>query len=211
MRTSFLNIIFLILISVTGISQESLSLSDAIRIGLENNYQIRIMQKNIEIAENNNTWGNAGLLPKLDINLNQANRYDDQPSQLNPDERSKYNSNMLSPGASLGWNLFNGFAVAISKKNYEALQELSEGNAALIVENSIQSIVLAYYKILLEQQKADVVNELMSLSKDRYNYMLTKKEIGSAVTFDVLQARNALLIVTTIHLLKEMLKERKKN
>ncbi|MCF8370015.1 MAG: TolC family protein [Bacteroidales bacterium] len=204
MKKIFFGTLFFLLILPSGYSQENLTLSDAILTGLENNYQIRIMQKNIEIAENNNTWGNAGMLPKLDLSLSNVNRYDDQPSQINLDDRSKLNTTRLTPGASLGWNLFNGFAVAISKKNFETLQELSEGNAALVVENNIQGIVLAYYKILLEKEKLDVLNQLMSLSKDRYDYLLTKKEIGNAVTFDVLQAQNAFLSDSSLVLMQMM-------
>ena len=198
------SIIIGLLLGFSAMAQENLSLTDAIKTGLENNYQIRIMQKNIEIAENNNTWGNAGMLPSLSLSVSQVNRYDDQANSVPPPERLKYNTNLVSPGASLSWNLFNGFAAQISKSNFEKLQELSEGNAELVVENTIQSIVLAYYQILLEKEKLEVLNELMALSRDRYDYMQTRKDIGSAVTFDVLQAKNAYLSDSSTVLAQQM-------
>jgi hypothetical protein len=42
------------------IGQEQLSLSDAIQLGLSNNFGIRIEKVNQQIASNNNTWGEAG-------------------------------------------------------------------------------------------------------------------------------------------------------
>ncbi len=204
MKRRYIYIIIALLISSAITSQEKLTLADAIRIGLENNYQVRIMQKNIEIATNNNTWGNAGLLPRLDLNISNVNRYDDQPSQDTLTDRWKYNTNRVTPGAQLTWNIFNGFTAAISKQNFEKLQELSEGNAALVVENSIQSIVLAYYTILIEKEKLEVLTGLMNLSKDRYDYVLTKKELGNAVTFDVLQAKNAFLSDSSLMLSQQM-------
>ncbi len=201
MKTIYLSLI--ILISFTVIGQDNLSLTDAIRIGLENNYQIKIYEKNIEIAQNNNSWGNAGLYPSLSLNLTQANRYDERPNTMT-NNIDKYYSNSLNSGITLGWNLFNGFAVSISKKNFEALQEMSEGNAALVVENSIQAIVLAYYNILLEKEKLEVLNELMNLSKDRFNYLQTKKEIGSAISYEVLQAKNAFLTDSATVLMQQM-------
>ena len=197
------SIVLIVLFAFTGYAQNTLSLSDAIRIGLENNYQIRVSEKNIEIAQNNNSWGNVGRYPNLSLSLSQANRYDERPN-IYTNKTDKYYSNSLNPGISLGWNLFNGFAVSISKKNMEALVEMSEGNAALVVENTIQSIVLAYYKILLEKEKLAVVNELVKLSKDRYNYLLTKKEIGNVSSFEVLQAKNAYLTDSATVLMQSM-------
>ena len=201
MKTIYLSLI--ILISFSGISQKKLSLADAISIGLENNYQIKISEKNIEIAQNNNNWGNAGLYPNLSLNLTQTNRYEERPNTMT-NSIDKYYSNSLNPGLTLGWNLFNGFAVSISKKNFEALQKMSEGNAALVVENSIQAIVLAYYKILLEKEKLEVLNELMNLSADRFNYLQTKKDIGSAISYEVLQAKNAFLTDSATVLMQKM-------
>ena len=43
-------------------SQDSLSLSKAIEIGLEKNYDIRLTLKNVEINKIFNNWGEAGRL-----------------------------------------------------------------------------------------------------------------------------------------------------
>jgi len=45
-------------------SQDSLSLSKAIEIGLEKNYDIRLTLKNVEINKIFNNWGEAGRLVK---------------------------------------------------------------------------------------------------------------------------------------------------
>ena len=202
MKFKIIYILLVILIPLSSEGQDNLSLSDALRIGLENNYQIRVSGKNVEIAKNNNEWGNAGRYPSLTLNLNQINRYDDRPSTSTLGD--KYSTTSVTPGLNLGWNLFDGFAVNITKKNFETLQQLSEGSEALVVENSLQSIILAYYQVLLEKEKLNVVKELMNLSRDRYDYLLIKKEIGNAVTFDVLQAKNAFLSDSSAVLMQEM-------
>ena len=46
---------------LTAQALEPLSLSDAIQIGLQRNYDIQIQEKTIDIAANNNKWGEAGL------------------------------------------------------------------------------------------------------------------------------------------------------
>ncbi len=195
-------LVIFMLPAINTTAQVPLSLEDAIRKGLENNYQIRISNMNVEIAENNNTWGMAGRYPVLTLGASQRNRYDDMPS--NTDGRNKYYSNNLSPYLNLNWVLFDGMSVNITKDQFELLEQFSEGNAGVVVENTIQGIILAYYMILLEQEKSDVLQELMKLSRDRYNYTMTKKEIGSAVTYDVLQSKDAYLSDSSNYLVQEL-------
>ena len=44
----------------------------------------------------------------------------------------------------------------------------------------------------------------MSLSKDRYEYTLEKKNLGNAVTYDLLQSQNAYLSDSSTYLLQKM-------
>ena len=61
-------------VSVVVQAQYPLSLADAIKTGLENNFQIRIAQQNYEIAVLTNTQGAAGRWPSITLGLNNANK-----------------------------------------------------------------------------------------------------------------------------------------
>jgi outer membrane protein len=176
-----------------GSDVTELSLADAVQKGLENNFSIRIARRNVDIASNNNSWGTAGRYPTIDIGLNSNNTYNNDPDSSNSGSREKYMVNTLVPSVSLRWTLFNGFSIKITKAKLAHLQEISEGNAAVAVENTLQAIVLAYYKVLLEKEKLTIVEDVRKLSRDRYDYILTKKDIGAAATYDVLQAKIAWL------------------
>lgn len=206
MRNIRNSLILLLLMSFAAgpvYGQEGLSLADAIARGLENNFQIRIARQNLEIASNNNSWGTAGRYPTIDLGFNYNHRYNDEPSTTMPGEREHYTLGRLTPSATLRWTLFNGFAISITKSKLAHLNKISEGNAAIAVENTIQGIVLAYYKVLLEKEKSAIVEDVKKLSKDRYDYILTKKEVGAAATFDVLQAKIAWLDDTAAALLQQ--------
>lgn len=174
-------------------TQNQLTLIKAIRIGLENNYQIIISKQNIHAAQNNNSWGTAGRYPTISLGVNQINRYDNAPSKTTIDKPNKTITNNISPYLDMQWQLFDGFAVKITKEKLENLEKQSQGNSILVIENTIQAIALAYYNCLYQMNKLKVVQELLDLSRDRYNYMVFKKELGASVTFDVLQAQNAFL------------------
>ncbi len=182
---------------------QRLSLKNAVSIGLKNNYQIQISESDIEISNNNNTWGKAGGLPTLSVGVNQANRFDNSESQIT-DGRDDIYSNSISPYANLQMVIFNGFAITINKQNLEKLQELSKGYMQLTIENTISEIKNSYYSVLLENEKLKVVRELMLLSKDRYDYMLIKQELGTAVTYDVLQIKNSFLTDSSNYLLQKI-------
>ncbi len=175
---------------------DSLSLSDAIQIGLENNFDIRISTLDTEIAQNNNTLGAAGRWPTVTFNLSQGNNFRDVDNPASFLQGLSIN-NDLSPSLSVNWILFDGFRVDITKERLQLLEEQSMGNAQIVVENTIQAIMLAYYTTLLEKERLDVLEKLLVLSRDRYRYLQIKGELGSAVTFDILQEKNNYLTDST--------------
>lgn len=168
-------------------AQDSLSLTSAIQIALEKNYDIRLVKGDQQIAVLRNRWGTAGRYPTVSFNANSINKKDNN-------EQDDYTQNMLAGGVSLNWVLFNGFTVNISKARLGDLEQLSAGNTAVVVEGTIQSVILGYYRALLARNQLTVLKSVMQLSEDRYTYEKTRQEIGSSVTFDVLQAQNAYLV-----------------
>ena len=61
--------LILILLGFPSIStgQNTYSLDELIRISLEQNYQLRIVRNQQQMAENQNTAGNAGMLPQVNL------------------------------------------------------------------------------------------------------------------------------------------------
>ena len=87
-------------------SIDTLKLSVAIQIGLENNFNIQISEGQAQIASNNNTYGNAGFLPTLDVTA--AQRYTTENTNQKfasglEQNRSGAKSNNFSSGAAFTW------------------------------------------------------------------------------------------------------------
>ncbi|MDB4582206.1 TolC family protein [Draconibacterium sp.] len=182
-----LNIFALLLLTIyAAVAQEPLSLTDALSKALENNYDIQIVKGAQLKAEITNNWGTAGRYPYINLSLGDDN-------SLNLNENENVVTNRFSAGASLSWTLFDGYSVRINKQRFEELEELSKQNTAIMVEGTIQSVILAYYDILLQQEKLKNYDEVMQLSEARFRRAESKKEYGAAVTYEVLQAQNAYL------------------
>lgn len=196
-------LLFLVTISTLALAQEILSLDQAIEHGLQNNFDVQIQRFEIEIAEGNNTWGIAGAFPIVNFNANQNNNIT-QRKPANP---------FAVPGRNISHNLagtldaqfviFDGFFIEVSKRRLEQLENLSYGNATLVIETTIQSIILGYYQALLEKERTEVRKKVMDFSRERYDYVKLRKELGGAITFDVLQAQNDYLTDSTNYLLQE--------
>jgi outer membrane protein TolC len=192
-KSNSIKAFFLIISIICGISafaQQSLSLSDAIQKALKNNYQIQIAAINTKISDNNNSWAAAGALPSLNFNLvdnNRLQKIDNPASFINGDVRTIG----ISGQVEMQWVLFNGFKTYINKSRLQALQEQTEGKEIIVIQNTIQAVILAYYDALVEQEKLKTMEVTMKLSDDRYNYVKSKREMGAAATFDVLQTEIA--------------------
>ncbi|MDX8338237.1 TolC family protein [Draconibacterium sp. IB214405] len=193
-------IITLLILLATGLfaqAQQPLSLTDAIGKALENNYNIVIAKQNQQIAEIDNNWGTAGRYPYINLSLGDNN-------SLRAVDGDNTTSVSLSGGASVNWTIFDGFSVKITKSRLEELENLSKNNTAVMVESTIQSVILAYYDVLLQKEILATYYEVMQLSQDRFQKTEQQKEYGSAVTYDVLQAQNAYLADRASYLLQEV-------
>jgi outer membrane protein len=165
-------------------SQEGLTISDALGRALNNNYGIIISRADVEISSVNNDWGNAGRYPTIGFDVAENNSYDLSDNTY---------SNRLTAGIGLNWILFDGFRVNITKSNLDQIETLSEGRLAVMIENTIEDIILGYYNVLLQQEQLNVLKTVMDLSEDRYQYELQRQSLGGSVTYNVLLAKNVFL------------------
>ncbi len=185
MKKAFLITVILFSFSL---AQENLTLNDAIAIALENNYNIRVTKSDQRVAEIQNAWGSVGLFPTIDLSVGNNRSWTDTNAGFGDNE-----SERLQGGVDLKWLLFDGFSVHIRKSQLNLFEDLSAGNTAAVVEQTIQDVILAYYTVLLDREKRQVAETLMQLSEDRFNYQSERQQLGSQTTYDVLQAQNSFL------------------
>ncbi|MEQ8880252.1 MAG: TolC family protein, partial [Cyclobacteriaceae bacterium] len=187
--------------SFSVFSQDQLSISDAISIGLEKNYDIRIVNKENLIAQNNNAWGEAGLLPTLTLSATSNNNRRNQESdnqffggQLFPGfQLNDQRAYSVTPSAQVSWTLFQGNRAIINKRVLEGIQAESAQNAEVVISNTIQAIILGYYFAVLEKERLEEFKKQLDLSSQKYQYINAKYDLGGVVTGDVLLEENNYL------------------
>jgi outer membrane protein len=164
----------------------------AIQIGLENNFDIKISEGEKDIAENNNTIGNAGFLPTLDLTAAQRYTVENTEQQFisgDQQNRDGAKSNTFSAGAQLNWTIFDGVTMFYTKDRLEELEK----RGISINESTIQTIVAQigkeFYTVALEQIRLELLLQNISLSEDRMEIAKNKYEFGKASKMEFLQAQ----------------------
>lgn len=186
-------LIFIFSLFYSGLfSQEQLMLEQAIDIGLKNNYDISIVKNNATVLANNNSLGNAGMLPKVDLQASTslANNATKQEfsSGLSVD-KSGVESNNINAGVYLTWTLFDGFKMFASHKRLQELEAMGLLSSKILVENTLSQIIVTYYNVVRQNQLIKGLQENIKISEERLKIAETKLNIGSGSKLDVLQAK----------------------
>ncbi|MDX1586565.1 MAG: TolC family protein [Balneolaceae bacterium] len=176
------------------LAQDTLTVEEALSIGLENNYSIRIAGNDSEIAANNYTLGNAGFLPTLTATGSRSYSIQDSKQEFaqggipnNTTENAK--SNSTNANASLNWTIFDGLRMFTTYDRLNELKALGDEQFRLTLENTIASIISAYYNIIRQQKIYDVLESTVEVSEQRISIAETRKDLGSGSEYDLLQAR----------------------
>lgn len=181
----------IILISILWISvqaQQMLSLEDAIRIGLDKNFSIRIARNNVQIAENSRGLGTAGFLPSLDVQGN-AQYIDSKQETNSPFSFGNSQTRSLNGQILLNWTVFDGFRMFVDNTRFNRLADLGEAQARNIIENSIVAILAAYFDLVQQQQLQEVARNTLEISETRLNKEKIRRDIGGASSTDFLNAQ----------------------
>lgn len=179
-------------ISGAGLGQEKLSLQDAIAAALKNNYDIKLVNNEVQIAKNNTNVGNAGILPRLDGSFTEGgSRQNTTRTQSNGNEQTLTgvrNTNM-SYGVALGWTIFDGLQMFTNYERLKELQKQGEVNARATILTTISSVVNSYYTVLKEQQLLIARDSALDVSQLRLRIANNKLSIGRGSKLDVITAQ----------------------
>ena len=172
-------------------AQEVLTLNEAIRLALENNYDIKIVNNDAEIASNNVNLGNAGILPRLSLDAStgggKSNSKLVQQSGVERVVDGARNSN-TSYGANLGWTLFDGFQMFTNYERLQELQKLGDVGVRSAILTTVSDVVSGYYDIVRQQKLLVARDTAIQISNFRLNIAKNKLEIGRGSKLDVLTA-----------------------
>lgn len=182
----------LILASAGGWAQELLTVKEAVELALENNYDIRLSKNDLLIADENVTYGNAGMLPSVTANFTQNNSVQNSTQIQNTGvERSLDNAknNNMNYGVSVGWTIFDGLGMF---SRYETLEELrKQGDVFLkrTILTRVSDVIRTYYTIVEQQNLLEAMDTTIMISQERLQIAENRFAIGKASRLEVLNVQ----------------------
>ncbi|NRA10514.1 MAG: TolC family protein [Crocinitomicaceae bacterium] len=191
-------------LSATSFTQRDLSASEAVFISLEKNYAVLISNKQLSINELNNRWSEAGAFPTVDLSIMNSNTIQDNTNNPFTFTPGIILSQSINPSLTANWNIFTGFAVRISKERLELLETQSANNAMVVIENTIQDVLKAYYTAQLQSDRKELFRSVMEMSKDKMHYYEIKEKYSHANTLELMQFKNQYLTDSTNLLMQDI-------
>jgi outer membrane protein len=181
-------------------AQTTLTLEDAIKTALENNYEIKIAENNVKISETNVSIGNAGMLPRITAsvvdnngiqNLSQT-RLDGTVNSLDNAKNSS-----LNYGLGLDWTIFDGFKMYAKHHQLKVLQQLGATQLKQTILAKVSVVTAIYYDLVQQQQQLEALDTTIVISKQRLIVAQNRFTIGKASKLEVLNAQVDLNTDTT--------------
>ena len=173
-------------------AQEVLTLESAVKIALENNYEIKIATNNLTIQKTNVAIGNAGMLPTVTANVLDNNSIQNS-SQTRQDgtenELDNAKNNNLTYGVGLNWTIFDGLRMFARMDQLKELQKLGEAQLKLTLITRISDVNAAYYDLVQQQQQLAALDTTIVISNQRLTLAQNRFTIGKASKLEVLNAQ----------------------
>ncbi len=187
MKKLFLLAAFFVLFISTSIQAQQkrvITLEEAIGLALENNYQLKQAENNLELAEYRINSEKADFLPSLTSSAG----FSTQQGQQFVQERLAF-TNVTSSGAngriSASIPIFNGFDNILTLRSSESSKLSSEENLNRAKENIIFETATRFLTVLLNKQQLEDALESLETSNKLLEQTKAQVEVGSRPSVDL--------------------------
>ncbi len=172
-------------------AQQIVTPTEAVKLALEHNYGIKLIENTVKEAETNAEILNSGYLPTLTANggvvFNRDNIEADfsngESTSLDGAESSRYNASV-----DLNYTLFDGLGRHYNYKRLKEQHKLSELQARETIENTVEQLFSVYYNVAQLIQNIEANKESLKISKERLNRATYQFEYGQNTKLGVLNA-----------------------
>jgi outer membrane protein TolC len=175
-----------------AVAQEILTVDQAVQIALKNNYDIKIATNELSVDKENNSIGNAGMLPEINASLTKNNSIQNsKQTQSNGDVRELDNAknNRLEYGVNLGWTVFDGLKMFARYDQLQQLERQGDVQLKLTVLNKVSDVMTTYYDLVQQQEIIKALDTTIVISKQRLKTAENRFTIGKASKLEVLNAQ----------------------
>ena len=170
-----------------------LTLRKCLEIGLEQNYDVRIVRNEERISDNDATAGNAGMLPEIGLSAGYSGTLDNDRTTTPRDGDAMSESGVYDQTASVGlavnWTLFDGFRIRTNYKRLKEMQQMGALKTRITIEDFMASLTAEYYNYIQQTLRLQNFRYAVGLSRERLRITEARVQVGDFSRLDLLQAR----------------------
>jgi len=178
-----------------GAQDSLLTLDEAIARALEKDFDIRVARNTREQAANNDAPGEAGMLPRIDLNGSYTRTAGSARQELangTEVDRANASSDNLNANVALSWTVFDGMRMFATREKLGELAAQGDQALKIQVENTTAAVIAAYYEIVQQQQVLRSLDRQIAAGEEAVNISGRKFANGSGSKLDLLLARTDL-------------------
>ncbi|UCE94196.1 MAG: TolC family protein [Flavobacteriaceae bacterium] len=183
--------LLVLLLGISMNAQDLLEKQGAVDIALDNNYDIKVSNNDLEAAKNSSSIYNSGYLPSVFANGGadyQSNESEIEFQNGTVQDDIENTTNSVNASVGIDYLIFDGFG---RKYNYKKLQEqynISEIRVRQVIENTLLDLLIAYYDVALLTENKSNLEQSLAISKsqllrEQYGY-----QYGQKTQLDVLNS-----------------------
>ena len=171
--------------------QAIFTLRDAQNLALENNFGVKVSEKQIELSQNQIFKGNAGMSPIIDWNtsfgtvFNQVHQNFVDGRVINRFGRS------ITPTTNLAltYTLYDGRRMQTIMERLKTQGQQSKVQNQLVIQNTLNQVMQVYYDIQRLQSTQEYLNEIIKYYEERLKITEERWQIGRGSKLDFLQSK----------------------
>lgn len=193
MRKEISLLILALSVMVSAFGQE-LRLDEAIKIALANNHNILISTENNYATQKGIHIGAVGYLPSVDASgsASYSSSVSNQEFATNafPDVKDQEAaSSNTSAKITASYMIFNGFGRARSYSKLKESGKFSDLQTKISIESTLLQVVNSYFDVVQKSAQEKLLENNVSISKDRLNRVETNYNYGNGGKINVLNAK----------------------
>ncbi|WP_231585222.1 TolC family protein [Sphingobacterium sp. Ag1] len=180
MKRNFILLVLLYSIMFQTRAQEVLTLEDALKTTLSNNFNILLARNDNNIDVENTSLGSAGMLPAVTGTFNRSNsiqnsrqvRADGQIQQI-----SNAKNDNMSYGVNLNWTIFDGLGMFARRDRFKEIQRQGEAEIKYQVITQLSEVMATYYNLVQQKRLINALDTTIALSRYRVTLAENRLEI----------------------------------
>jgi outer membrane protein len=187
---------FLIILLLPAVvnAQDVLTLENAVGIALEKSYDIQIAQMQQNVAEMQVFKGNAGMMPRVDLNANLGSAFNGVNQKLsNGTEINRFGQTYTpTSNVAMSWLLYDGKRMYATLDRLKGQSQLSQLQTRQMMENTVVNVMQAYFEVMRQKQTVAFLQTIIKYYQERLTITDQRWQFGKGSKLDFLQSKTEL-------------------